>query len=100
MNMGDNVQNLDYNQMLDKLRTAAAGNSAPDVARLPILWGPEFAAKGQLVEVHPEDFGFSQDNFWSGALKPVMCNGKMYGIRTNNETTAFIWSKHIFQNDD
>jgi multiple sugar transport system substrate-binding protein len=44
MTMGDNVQNLDYNQMLDKLRTAAAGNAAPDVARLPILWGAEFAA--------------------------------------------------------
>src|SRR5207253_3189877 len=42
MTVGDNVQNLDYNQMLDKLRTAAAGNAAPDVARLPILWGAEF----------------------------------------------------------
>jgi multiple sugar transport system substrate-binding protein len=97
MKPGDNVQNLDYNDMLDKLRTAAAGNSAPDVARLPILWGPEFAAKGQLVEVHPEDFGFSQNDFWSGAIKSVMWNGKMYGIPTNNETMAFIWNKDIFQ---
>ena len=29
----------------------AAGNAAPDVARLPILWGAEFAAKGQLAEI-------------------------------------------------
>jgi multiple sugar transport system substrate-binding protein len=97
MNMGENVQNLDYNQMLDKLRTAAAGNSAPDVGRLPILWGSEFAAKGQLAEVQLEDFGFKKEDFWSGALKSVTWNGKIYGVPTNNETMAFIWNKDIFK---
>ena len=97
MNMGENVQNLDYNQMLDKLRTAAAGNSAPDVGRLPILWGSEFAAKGQLAEVQLEEFGFKQEDFWSGALKSVTWNGKIYGVPTNNETMAFIWNKDIFK---
>jgi multiple sugar transport system substrate-binding protein len=95
--VGDNVQNLDYNQMLDKLRTAAAGNAAPDVARLPILWGAEFAAKGQLAEIQLEEFGFKRDDFWSGALKSVTWNGKLYGIPTNNETMAFIWNKDIFK---
>ena len=46
-------QNLDYNEMLNKLRTAALGNAAPMVAKLPILWGVEFAAKGQLEELSP-----------------------------------------------
>jgi multiple sugar transport system substrate-binding protein len=95
--MGENVQNLDYNQMLDKLRTAAAGNAAPDVARLPILWGAEFAAKGQLAEIKLEEFGFKKEDFWSGALKSVTWNGKYYGIPTNNETMAFIWNKAIFK---
>ena len=97
MTMGENVQNLDYNQMLDKLRTAAAGNAAPDVARLPILWGAEFAAKGQLAEIKLEEFGFKREDFWSGALKSVTWNGKIYGIPTNNETMAFIWNKDIFK---
>jgi multiple sugar transport system substrate-binding protein len=97
MTIGDNVQNLDYNDMLDKLRTAAAGNAAPDVARLPILWGAEFAAKGQLAEIRLEEFGFKETDFWSGALKSVMWNGKIYGIPTNNETMAFIWNKDVFQ---
>src|SRR5207253_6059378 len=99
MTTGDNVQNLDYNQMLDKLRTAAAGNAAPDVARLPILWGAEFAAKGQLAEIKLEEFGFKRDDFWSGALKSVTWNGKFYGIPTNNETMAFTWNKAIFKAD-
>jgi len=44
-------QNIDYNDMLDKIRTAAAGGAAPDVAKMPILWGVEFAARGDTSEV-------------------------------------------------
>jgi multiple sugar transport system substrate-binding protein len=94
---GDQVQNLDYNQMLDKIRTAAAGNAAPDVARMPILWGVEFAAKGQLAELKLDEFGFKPEDFWTGAMKSVTWNGKIYGIPTNNETMAFIWNKQIFK---
>ena len=43
------TQNIDYNDMLDKIRTAALGDAAPMVAKLPILWGVEFAAKGELA---------------------------------------------------
>ena len=95
--VGDQVQNLDYNQMLDKIRTAAAGNAAPDIARMPILWGVEFAAKGLLAEIKLDEFGFKQDDFWSGAMKSVTWNSKIYGIPTNNETMAFIWNKQIFK---
>jgi multiple sugar transport system substrate-binding protein len=90
-------QNLDYNQMLDKLRTASIGKSAPMVARLPILWGSEFAAKGQLMAFGPTDVGYSEDEFWPGALKSVTWKGKRYGVPTNNETMAFIWNAQIFK---
>ena len=90
-------QNLDYNAMLDKLRTASIGKSAPMVARLPILWGSEFAAKGQLMAFGPTDVGYSEDEFWPGALKSVTWKGKRYGVPTNNETMAFIWNAAIFK---
>ena len=44
-------QNVNYNDLLDKVRTAAAGGAAPDVAKMPILWGVEFAARGDLQEI-------------------------------------------------
>ena len=97
MTVGDTVQNLDYNQMLDKLRTAAAGNAAPITAKLPIMWAVEFAAKGLLQEMGPTDFGYSVDSYWPGALKSVTWKGKLYGVPTNNETMAFIWNKKLFQ---
>ena len=91
------AQNLDYNQMLDKLRTAALGKSAPMVARLPILWGSEFAAKGQLMEFGPKDAGYGVEEFWPGAMKSVTWKGKTYGVPTNNETMALIWNADLFR---
>ncbi|MSU88473.1 extracellular solute-binding protein [Rhodobacteraceae bacterium 2CG4] len=96
-NIEINAQNLGYNDMLNKLRTAALGNAAPDVARLPILWGSEFAAKRQLSELSPEDVGYDSDDFWPGAMKSVTLDGKTWGIPTNNETMAFIWNAGIFE---
>ena len=82
--------------MLDKIRTAAAGGAAPDVAKMPILWGVEFAARGDTSEVTLEEFGWTAEQFWPGALKSVTWDGKLYGVPTNNETMAFIWNKQIF----
>ncbi|MGN6563947.1 MAG: ABC transporter substrate-binding protein [Thermomicrobiales bacterium] len=97
LTVGDNVQNIAYNDLIDKLRTSAAGNATPDMVRLQILGGVEFAAKGQLAEINLADFGYKPEDFWTGALKSVTWNGKVYGIPTNNETMAFIWNKKIFE---
>jgi multiple sugar transport system substrate-binding protein len=90
-------QNLDYNEMLNKLRAAALGKAAPMVAKLPILWGVEFAAKGQLQEFGPDQVGYGNDQFWPGAMKSVTWKGKTYGVPTNNETMALIWNAQIFK---
>jgi multiple sugar transport system substrate-binding protein len=91
------INNLDYNSMLDKVRTAALGGAAPAVARMPILWGVEFAAKGQLQEFGPEDVGFKVDDFWPGAINSVTWKDKLYGIPTNNETMSMMWNAAIFK---
>ncbi|HTJ57684.1 MAG TPA: sugar ABC transporter substrate-binding protein [Devosiaceae bacterium] len=90
-------QNLDYNQMLDKARTAALGNAAPMLAKFPILWSVEFSAKGMLMPFGPQDVGMSNDDFWPGAMKSVTYQDKLYGIPTNNETMALIWNAAIFK---
>lgn len=90
------VQNVDDNELLDKSRVAAAGGAAPGVAKFPILWGVEFAARGLLQEIRLEDDGLAPENFWPGALKSVTWDGKYYGIPTNNETMAFIYNRDIF----
>lgn len=96
-NINVEKQNLDYNQMIDKLRTSALGRAAPMVAKLPILWGVEFAAKGQLTPLEPEDLGYSSSDFWPGAMKSVTWQGDVYGVPTNNETMALIWNADLFE---
>src|SRR5688500_2399259 len=90
-------QALTYNDLLDKFRTALLGNAAPMAVRLQILGGTEFAAKGYLEPLKPEDVGWSTEDFWPGAMKAVTWDGVTYGIPTNNETMAFIWNADIFK---
>jgi multiple sugar transport system substrate-binding protein len=97
LNVGDQVQNIAYNDLLDKLRTSAAGNSAPDTVRLQILGGVEFAAKGYLAEINLADYNLKAEQFWPGALKSCTWNGKLYGIPSNNETMAFAYNKKVFE---
>ncbi len=89
-------QNLGYDQILDKIRTAALGNAAPMVARLMLLWSPELAAKGFLQELRPEDVGYPTAEFWPAAIKSVTWHDKLYGVPTNNETMAMIWNADLF----
>jgi len=90
-------EQLAYNDMLDKLRVALRAGQGPDMAVLPLLWGPEFAAGGALAEIDLAELGYKPDNFWPGALKSVSWQGKLYGVPTNNETHGFIWNKDLFQ---
>ena len=90
-------QALTYNDLLDKFRTALLGNAGPMAVRLQILGGTEFASKGYLQPLKPEDVGYSTEDFWPGAMKAVTWEGVTYGIPTNNETMAFIWNADIFK---
>lgn len=96
-NIETDNQSVDYNQLLDKLRTALLGNAAPMLVRLPILGGVEFAAKGYFAPLKPEDVGYPTTDFWPGAMKSVTWNGETYGIPTNNETMGFIYNAKIFE---
>nr|WP_083982882.1 extracellular solute-binding protein [Devosia soli] len=96
-NIETDVQSITYNELLDKFRTALLGNAAPMVIRLQILGGVEFAAKGYLQPLTPEDVGYTAADFWPGALKSVTYEGTTYGLPTNNETMALIWNAKIFK---
>ena len=68
-NITVDVQNIAYNDLLDKFRTALLGNAGPMVVRLQILGGVEFGAKGYLQPLKPEDVGYKTTDFWPGAIK-------------------------------
>jgi multiple sugar transport system substrate-binding protein len=88
---------IGYGEMLDVLRTAVRGGGGPQIAVLPIMWGVEFAAGGFLKNLGPEDLGYTEDQFWPGALNSVRWDGQYYGVPTNNETMTFIYNKRLFE---
>ena len=90
-------ESLDYNDMLNKLRTAAIGRAAPMVTKIVLFGGSEFASKGQLMPLAPEDVGYPRHDFWPGAMKSVMWKGKAYGVPTRNETMGLVWNAAIFK---
>ena len=88
---------IGYGEMLDVLRTAVRGGGGPQVAVLPIMWGVEFAAGGFLRPLNPTDLGYTEEQFWPGALNSVRWQGEYYGVPTNNETMTFIYNKRLFE---
>ncbi len=85
-----------YADFLGKLRTAIRANQAPDMAEIQLTWAPELAATGALIEMNLADFGYRPEQFWPGALRGSLWQGKLYGIPKRNETMAFIYNKDIF----
>ncbi len=85
-------QNLDYNGCSTSCARPRWAMPRRCARKLPIMWGVEFAAKGQVQELKPEDVGYPSSEFWPGAMKSVTWQGKTYGVPTNNETMALIWN--------
>jgi len=86
-----------YADILGKLRTVIRANQTPDMAEIQLTWAPELAATGALLELNLADFGYRPEQFWPGALRGSLWQGKLYGIPKRNETMAFIYNKEIFQ---
>ncbi|MGI8855206.1 MAG: ABC transporter substrate-binding protein [Thermomicrobiales bacterium] len=86
-----------YADFLGKLRTVIRANQAPDIAEIQLTWAPEMAATGALLELNLADFGYRPEQFWPGALRGSLWQGKLYGIPKRNETMAFIYNTDIFQ---
>lgn len=86
-----------YGDFLGKLRTVIRANQAPDMAEIQLTWAPEMAATGALLELNLADFGYRPEQFWPGALRGSLWQGKLYGIPKRNETMAFIYNKEIFE---
>lgn len=86
-----------YGDFLGKLRTVIRANQAPDMAEIQLTWAPELAATGALLELNLADFGYRPEQFWPGALRGSLWQGKLYGIPKRNETMAFIYNADLFE---
>lgn len=81
------------------LLTAAAGGEGPDLVRLDIIWTPEFAEQGIIVQLDSamEDFQEYADRVFPGPLSTNSYDGHYYGLPLDTNTRAFIYNPALYE---
>ncbi len=90
--------NIPYDQFHQKLLTAIAGGSAPDLARLDIIWIPEFGDMGALAPLDQvmTDFDTFKSQVFPGPLSTNFVNGHYYGLPLDTNTRVLVYNKDVF----
>jgi multiple sugar transport system substrate-binding protein len=88
-----------YNDFKEALLTSLAGAEPPDVARLDIVWVPEFAEQGALAamdELLP-DFDTLAEGFFPGPLQTTYWDGHYWGLPLNTNTQVLLYNRAQFE---
>jgi multiple sugar transport system substrate-binding protein len=84
-----------YDQFRRKLLIALSGGTAPDLARVDILWVPELADQGALANM--EELWSDFDQFLPGPLSTNLYNGSYYGLPLDTNTRVLVYNKDMFE---
>ena len=95
---------LEYQQVPDtelrqKLLTALAAGSPPDVLRADIIWVPEFAEQGALLALDEEmpDFAEIAAGMYPGPLSTNNWDGHHYGLPLDTNTRVLFYNNAVFE---
>lgn len=91
-------QAVPYDDFHKKLLTAIAGGTAPDVARLDIIWIPEFADLGALAQLDTamSDFNDLKGKVFAGPLATAAWQNKYYALPLDTNTRTWLWNKQVY----
>jgi multiple sugar transport system substrate-binding protein len=86
-----------YNEFRQALLTSMAGGEGPDLARLDIIWSPEFAELGGLLELDTamDDFQTLADRTFPGPLATNFYNGHYYGLPLDTNTRIWVYNQTV-----
>ncbi|MBK8033989.1 MAG: extracellular solute-binding protein [Chloroflexi bacterium] len=86
-----------YDGFRQALLTSAAGGEGPDLVRLDIIWSPEFAAQGILLNLseNMSDFQTFADAVFPGPLSTNAYDGAYYGLPLDTNTRVFIYNPAV-----
>lgn len=87
-----------YDDFKTALLTGIAGGEAPDTARMDIIWVPEFAERGALMQLdgNVEGFGDLIDSTFPGPRSTTFWKGHYYGVPQNTNTQVLLWHEERF----
>ncbi|GAB6928835.1 sugar ABC transporter substrate-binding protein [Paenibacillus sp. JCM 10914] len=92
------VQSIPWGSAHDKLLTAVASKSGPDVVQMGTTWIPEFAQAGALLDLTPylEQYpNLKPENYFDGAVQTMSYDDKVVGIPWYVETRVLFYRTDI-----
>ncbi|WP_028608813.1 extracellular solute-binding protein [Paenibacillus harenae] len=87
---------MPYEGLKEQVIAGVAGDAAPDLMRMDIIWVPEFAKMGALQDVSQMD-GFDEikANVFEAPMETNAYNGGYYGVPVNTNTKIAIYNKAV-----
>lgn len=93
------VQQLPWTSAHEKLLTAFAGDSTPDLCQLGNTWIPEFVALGALepLEERIARSTIDRSDFFAGILDTNVVTGKLYGVPWYVDTRLLFYRRDLLE---
>jgi len=94
------VQQLPWSAAHEKLLTAFAGASTPDLAQLGNTWIPEFAAIGALEALDGRlaaSKAIARDDYYAGIWETNVVGGRVYGVPWYVDTRLLFYRRDILR---
>lgn len=88
---------LPYSALLEKYLAAAAAGDPPDLMRSDIIWVPELAQQGVLLNLSQQPwFNAIKQDALPGPLSTNYYKGSYYGLPDDTNTQVLFWNKSDF----
>lgn len=85
---------MPYEGLKQQVIAGVAGDAAPDLMRMDIVWVPEFASQGALMDVsQKEGFEELKASVFEGPLQTNYYEGGYYGVPVNTNTKIAVYNK-------
>jgi len=94
------VQQIPWTAAHEKLLTAVAGESTPDVCQIGNTWVPEFAVLNSLEPLDPfvgRSHDFHREDFFDGVLKMNVIDSTLYGIPWYVDTRVIYYRRDLLR---
>ncbi|MFT8496778.1 extracellular solute-binding protein [Leuconostoc pseudomesenteroides] len=94
------IQSVPWSQYNDKLLTAAASKSGPDLMVMGTTSVPNFVSSKSLMDISDiikKDKNLQPNNFFKGNVATTKVNGRYYGVPWYTETRVLYYRKDLLK---
>ncbi len=93
-----NLTYIPHTEMVPKIAQAIASGEVPDLMGMDLIYGPQFEAAGQLVDI--TDLIGDDPNLATaspGHMAVSTYEGRLYGVPLYADVSALFWNKDLFR---